>query len=167
MEYQKLESGEKQDKLKFLIKESPKTFVIDASICIKWFSFENEEDVEIASTLRIQHMNRNIFLIAPDILVYEVTNALVYSPLFDTDKVNMAIQSLYEMDIKFVEPYLRILFESSKLHFSKDITIYDSIYIALASHINAQYITADKKLFEKVKDLGHIILLSSYNIFTV
>ncbi|GAI63370.1 unnamed protein product, partial [marine sediment metagenome] len=29
---------------------------------------------------------------------------------------------------------------------------------------NAQYITADKKLFEKVKDLGNIILLENYNI---
>ena len=93
-------------------------------------------------------MNRNIFLVAPDILVYEVTNALAYNPLFNKDKVNMAILSLYEMDIKLVEPYIGILFESSKLHFSKNITIYDSIYIALAKYINAQYITADKKLFE-------------------
>ncbi len=164
MEYQKLENGEKQDKLKFLIKESPKTYVIDASVCIKWFSFENEDDVNIASSLRVQHMNRNIFLVAPDILVYEVTNALAYNPLFNKDKVNMAILSLYEMDIKLVEPYIEILFESSKLHFSKNITIYDSIYIALAKYINAQYITADKKLFEKVKDLGNIILLENYNI---
>ena len=88
MEYQKLENGEKQDKLKFLIKESPKTYVIDASVCIKWFSFENEDDVNIASSLRVQHMNRNIFLVAPDILVYEVTNALAYNPLFNKDKVN-------------------------------------------------------------------------------
>ncbi|MBA7472029.1 hypothetical protein ES707_07348 [subsurface metagenome] len=164
MEYQKLENGEKQDKLKFLIKESPKTYVIDASVCIKWFSFENEDDVNIASSLRVQHMNRNIFLVAPDILVYEVTNALAYNPLFNKDKVNMAILSLYEMDIKLVEPYIGILFESSKLHFSKNITIYDSIYIALAKYINAQYITTDKKLFEKVKDLGNIILLENYNI---
>ena len=165
MEYQKLENGGKQDKLKFLIKESPKTYVIDASVCIKWFSIENEDDVNIASLLRVQHMNRNIFLMAPDILVYEVINALAYNPLFNADKANMAILSLYEMDIKFVEPYAGILSESSKLHFSKNITIYDSIYIALAKYINAQYITADEKLFEKVKDLGSIILLKNYNIF--
>lgn len=165
MEYQKLENGGKQDKLKLLIKESPKTYIIDASVCIKWFSIENEDDVSIASLLRVQHMNRNIFLMAPDILVYEVINALAYNLLFNADKVNMAILSLYEMDIKFVEPYAGILSESSKLHFSKNITIYDSIYIALAKYINAQYITADEKLFEKVKDLGSIILLKNYNIF--
>lgn len=165
MEYQKLENGGKQDKLKFLIKESPKTYVMDASVCIKWFSFENEDDVNIASSLRVQHMNRNIFLVAPDILVYEVINALAYNPLFNADRVNMAILSLYEMDINFVKPYAGILSESSKLHFSKNITIYDSIYIALAKYINAQYITADEKLFEKVKDLGSIILLKSYNVF--
>ena len=165
MEYQKLENGGKQDKLKFLIKESPKTYVIDASVCIKWFSFENEVDTDIASLLREQHMNKNIFLIAPDILIYEITNALAYNPIFNADKVNMAAQSLYEMDIKFVEPYLEILFESSKLHFSRDITIYDSIYIALARHINTQCITADKKFFKKVNDLGNVILLKNYNIF--
>jgi len=165
MEYRKSENGGNQDKLKFLIKESPKTYVIDASVCIKWFSSKDEDDVSIASSLRMQHMNRNIFLIAPDILVYEVVNALAYNPLFNTEKLNMAVKSLYEMSIEFIRPYVEILIESSKLHFSKKITIYDSIYIALAKYINAQYITADEKLFEKVKGIGNIILLRNYNIF--
>jgi predicted nucleic acid-binding protein len=165
MEYQRSENGGNQDKLKFLIKESPKTYIIDASVCIKWFSSRDEDDVVIASSLRTQHMNRNILLAAPDILVYEVVNALAYNPLFDTEKLNMAVKSLYEMGIKFVRPYVEILVESSKLHFSKKITIYDSIYIALAKYINAQYITADEKLFEKVKSIGNVILLRDYNIF--
>jgi predicted nucleic acid-binding protein len=61
---------------------------------------------------------------------------------------------------------MEILFESSRLHFFKKITIYDSIYIALAKYINAQYITADEKLFEKVKGIGSIILLRNYKIFS-
>lgn len=165
MAYQKLGNGENQDKLEFLVKESPKTYVIDASVCIKWFSSRDEEDVNIASLLRKQHMNRNILLMAPDILVYEIVNALAYNPLYDTEKLNMAINSLYGMGISFIRPYMEILYESSKLHFINKITIYDSVYIALAKYINAQFITADEKLFEKVKGIGSIILLKNYNIF--
>lgn len=164
MEYQRSESGGNQDKLEFLIRESPKTYIIDASVCIKWFSSRDEGDVIIASSLRTQHMNRNIFLAAPDIIVYEVVNALAYNPLFDTEKLNMAVKSLYAMGIRFIPPYAEVLVESSKLHFSKKITIYDSIYIALAKHINTQCITADEKLFEKVRGIGNVILLKDYNI---
>jgi predicted nucleic acid-binding protein len=165
MEYQRSENGGSQDKLESLIKESPRTYIIDASVCIKWFSSRDKDDVIIALSLRTQHMNKNIFLVAPDILVYEVINALAYNPLFDTEKLNMAIKSLYEMGIKYVQPYVEILVESSKLHFSKNITIYDSIYIAMAKYINAQYITADEKLFKKVRGTGNVILLRDYNIF--
>ena len=48
------------------------------------------------------------------------------------------------------------------IRYKKNISIYDSVYMALSRFINAQFITADKKLYEKVKDLGNTIFLADY-----
>ncbi|MBC7333679.1 MAG: type II toxin-antitoxin system VapC family toxin [Actinobacteria bacterium] len=153
-----------EDELEFLIREAPKTYVLDASVCMKWFSSENEEYVEKASSIRIQHRDGKIFLVAPDLLICEVANALSYNSLFDSEKVSKAVESLCKMDIKFVKPTLALLREAINLRFLKKITIYDAIYIALAEYINVQCITADKKLFDSVSDLGSVIFLDDYRI---
>ncbi|MHB8280468.1 MAG: type II toxin-antitoxin system VapC family toxin [Candidatus Humimicrobiaceae bacterium] len=44
-------------------------------------------------------------------------------------------------------------------------TIYDSIYLSLAKLLNIQLITADKKLFNQVNDIGNIVFLSDYASF--
>ena len=150
------------DSLDFLIRETPKTYVLDASVCIKWFSAEDEEYVEKASAIRAQHRDNKISLAAPDLLVYEITNALSYNPLFDSEKVNKAIQSLYQMDIKFVKPSLTLIAEAINLRFLKEITIYDAVYIALARYINVQCITADRKLFNSINGLNCVIFLGDY-----
>jgi predicted nucleic acid-binding protein len=150
------------DSLDFLIRETTKTYVLDASVCVKWFSAEDEEHVEKASAIRAQHRDNKISLVAPDLLVYEITNALSYNPLFDSEKVDEAIQSLYQMDIKFVRPSLTLIAEAISLRFSMEITIYDAIYIALARHINVQCITADRKLFNSINGLSSVIFLGDY-----
>lgn len=152
------------DDLEFLAREVPKTYVLDASVCMKWFSSEDEKYVEKASSIRIQHRDGKIFLVAPDLLIYEVANALSYNPLFDSEKVSKAVKSLYKMDIKFVKPTLALVREAISIRFLKGITIYDAIYIALAEYINVQCITADKKLFSSVSDLGSVIFLEDYRI---
>ena len=152
------------DNLDFLIRETTKTYVLDASVCIKWFSSEDEEHVEKASAIRVQHRDNKISLVAPDILVYEIANALSYNPLFDSEKVNEAIQSLYQMDIKFVKPSLTLIKEAINLRFLKEITIYDAVYIALARYINVQCITADRKLFNSISGLSSVIFLGDYRI---
>jgi predicted nucleic acid-binding protein len=150
------------DNLDSLVRETTKTYVLDASVCIKWFSPEDEENVEKASVIRAQHKDNKISLVAPDLLVYEITNALSYNPLFDSEKVNKAIQSLYQMDIKFVKPSLILIAEATNLRFLREITIYDAIYIALARYINVQCITADRKLFNSVNGLSSVIFLGDY-----
>jgi predicted nucleic acid-binding protein len=41
----------------------------------------------------------------------------------------------------------------------KDITVYDASYLILAQKLNANFITADLKLFRKIKDLNFVKLL--------
>ncbi len=162
MEYLKSENGASQDNQKFLIKEPlSKFYIIDASVCIKWFSSNNEKDLAKSSMLRDYYREGKILLAAPDLLIYEIGNALSYNPGFNNKSVSEATESLYKMEIVFIKPNLEIMREAIKLRFEKSLTIYDAIYAALANLFNLQLITADKKMFSKIKDMGNAILLSS------
>ena len=56
----------------------PKNLVVDASVAAKWFVPETDSDKAV--TLRNRHVEGGLTLMAPDLLIYEVANALVYHP---------------------------------------------------------------------------------------
>lgn len=79
-----------------------KMYVLDASVLIKWFS--DEEYTDIALKLRDDFFKGNIELVVPDLLLYEVSNALRYNPNFDENDVVEAVDSLYDMGIDIIIP---------------------------------------------------------------
>lgn len=50
--------------------------VLDSSVIIKWFS--EEEDTDIALSLRERNINGELMIAVPDLSLYEVANALRY-----------------------------------------------------------------------------------------
>ncbi len=50
--------------------------VLDSSVIIKWFS--EEEETKKALELREKYINGEIVIAVPDLLVYEIANALRY-----------------------------------------------------------------------------------------
>jgi len=148
-----------------IISEMIQTYVIDASVVIKWFSDLNENDLDKANLIRNDYLNKKIYLIAPDILIAEISNALSYNPNFDYDKTSKAIESLYLLDIKFIRISRKLIEESVILRYEKNITIYDALYLSLSKLLKIQLITADNKLIDKVKDIGNVVFLSDYSSF--
>ncbi len=67
-------------------------YVLDASVVIKWFS--EEEYTDIAVKLRDHFFKGYNELVVPDLLLYEVSNALRYNPNFDETDVVDAVNSL-------------------------------------------------------------------------
>lgn len=137
----------------------PIIYAIDASVAIKWFSGINEDNLEQALKLQELHLQRDCLLIAPDLLVYEVVNALRYNPYFEQRDTELAFQTLYKMELGLVEPGKEEIKEAIKLAYKKNITIYDASYLALAQKHQAFLVTADIKFYEKVKELPHVIIL--------
>ena len=67
-------------------------YVLDASVVIKWFS--EEEYTDIAVKLRDGFFKGCNELVVPDLLLYEVSNALRYNPNFDGIHETSPIQAL-------------------------------------------------------------------------
>ena len=134
-----------------------KEIVLDASVVVKWFTQEEGRDKAII--LRDKFVNREINILCPDLILYELSNALRYNPNFDVDDVKLAINSILEMDLNIIVPLSSTINRAIELSFEKDITLYDAFYIALAFDLDFVFITADKKLYNKAKDLGFVELL--------
>ena len=135
-------------------------YVLDASVIIKWFSVEEYTDTAIE--IRNKFFKGTYELAAPDLILYEVSNALRFNPKFDEDDVIEAVNSLFDMGINIIVPTPRVVESSITMAFKYNITIYDAFYAALAHEIGFTFVTADSKLYQKIKDLKFVRHISGF-----
>lgn len=137
------------------------TYVVDASVVLKWFHQVKEEELQKAYKLREDYLSRQIDLIAPELLIYEVANVLHHKEELAEEEIVKAVASLYKMQIlqSSTEEVMR---EAIKWARKYDITVYDSTYLSMASHYRFPFITADEKLWNKIKKHAGVILISEY-----
>ena len=132
--------------------------VIDASVVIKWFI--EEKDSAKALLLKDNHINGKTILIAPDLLIYEVANVLLFSKIFTPLEIKGCLQDLYELEIDLINPSIDFVLSAIELAFNKQISIYDASYLALAKELDIKLITADKKLYTSANEPHLIDLLA-------
>lgn len=124
--------------------------VVDASTVVKWFV--EEEDSDKAVKIRDKYVEGKIRIIAPQIITFEVLNALQYKKLFSEDElkeISEALDSysfnLYSLKGEYARKTIEVALENN-------ITIYDASYISLAIMKNTCMYTADEKLMERLKE---------------
>lgn len=128
--------------------------ILDASVVVKWFSEEEYTDKALAIRERIRVGEERVLV--PDLLLYELANALKYNPSFDANDVSDALTSIFDMDLDIVTPIPEIINSAVTLAFEHNITVYDAFYIALAKEIELTFITADRRLSERVSSLDFV-----------
>lgn len=136
---------------------TPQSLVIDASTVLKWFV--PEEDTERAVKLRNRHIEGENVLFAPDLLVYEVANALKFRPDLASEDLEKNLDALFALDLELIVPSSEAIIKSAVMARKLDITVYDAVYLTLAETIGSYVVTADEKLYEKGKQTRLIRLL--------
>ena len=137
-------------------------FVVDASVILKWFSRDEEKDIEKALKLREDFKTRKIDLYAPGLLIYETANVLRYKETLKDELILKAIDSIYAMDL-LIPVNHQIMKNAIKLARRYGVTVYDSAYLSCAQHIGCYLITADNQFFKKLKDVPGTIAISDYS----
>lgn len=139
---------------------SKKVVVADASVVAKWFV--DEEYTKKALSLRQDYVNGKTDIACPDLLPYEVLNALRYNPELGEEHIKAAAEALE----KYRLWQYPILGELSKIcirnSLAYGISLYDSSYVSLAEHIDTSFYTADEKMLEKVGRGGRFLHISEY-----
>lgn len=130
--------------------------VLDASVVLKWYLKENGSVA--AEVWRKKHSSGKVRIYAPTLLCFEVVNALGTKKI--STKVTLAhIEAFLALDISFCDPSVLDTKYWVTLIKEMGISGYDASYIALAKQLSCSFVTADQKLFEKIKSLKFIKLL--------
>ncbi len=123
-----------------------KKFVLDASVLVKMAV--EEEGTKTALSLLEMRATGEAELIAPDLIVLESANAFwkyYQRGLLPEEEVLQLLGLIQRLDLRLA-PLLELIEEASALSLRLGTSVYDSIYVALAQHEDAQLVTADKKL---------------------
>jgi predicted nucleic acid-binding protein len=137
------------------------TFVVDASVAIKWVI--EEPGTKSALALR-QHR-----LLAPDLLIAECANILwkkVRRRELSEHEALLAARLLARSDLQF-EPMRGLLEPATRLAIALDHPAYDCAYLALAEARGCDFVTADQAFSRKVIAAGlplKVIVLSGLTL---
>ncbi len=137
-----------------------KGFVLDTSVILKWFSEHDENDLGQALQLRQSVLDRTVLFVVPELLFYELGNALRYHPHFSIKDVQQATHSVFEMglDVRGVDE--QVMGEAISLAFKHNLTVYDAYFLALSRKESKPFITADYRFIGRLKGFRGIIKLS-------
>jgi len=123
--------------------------ILDASVVLKWFV--NEEDSSHALNLREEFYAGKREIVVPDLLLFEIANALRYNPSFSTKEIRESLDTLFGIGIEIITPTLSLLGKTVELAEEIDLTCYDATYLALAEELGFEFITADERLYRKIE----------------
>jgi predicted nucleic acid-binding protein len=137
-------------------------YVVDASVAIKWFA--DEEKSDIARSLLRNVELKTIRIFAPDILLYEVGNALGKGKHFGSQDVIDALDVLLDSSVE-VRNLDRVLIAQSTSFMERySLTFYDASYAALAHTLGIPLISENPKDHGKIKEIEVKSLASLKNL---
>lgn len=123
--------------------------VVDTSIVYKWI---REEDTRHLS-LEILHryLSGKEEIIVPDILLYELTNALAFKTELSIEDIEDAWNLFSSFDVPVFTPTHSFIQQCLKFAKKYKVTVYDASYAVLANEKKCNLITADEKFVETVR----------------
>lgn len=129
--------------------------VVDTSLAIKWIVYET--DSPLAQTLLTEWAMKNVIILAPNLLLYEVANSLYKKVRKDQITFETAIYALNALmgnglDFEAVTDEKLSQKALEFAHMYKLPATYDAHYLALAEREGCEFWTADERLYNSVKD---------------
>jgi predicted nucleic acid-binding protein len=155
---EELNSGEFSGINEFIIQEkSREIFVLDSSVIFKWFYSENESGTETARILYEKATSRNLHILSPELLIYELINVFRFRTNISERLLEDIIREIFNILI-FLKLDCRSYISAYEISRKMDASIYDCIYIAMSDIYKSPLITADKKLYKSAKSLNFNVM---------
>jgi predicted nucleic acid-binding protein len=136
--------------------------VLDASVVVKWFWEEKFSD--IALKIRKLFRDGKIDIAIPDLLFYEVANAVKFNQKLSGKEKAGIVKSVYDVGFDIITHSKKLMEKALSLSLRyKGIAIYDFVYLAIAKDLDTLYVTADKEFCGKTRD-KHAIFIGDYAV---
>ena len=136
-------------------------YVLDSSVIVKWFSFEEEEYVDKAAVILELYKENKIDILIPELVTYEVSNALRYNKNFSSKEVREIIKYLVNLELNTINLNSHIIDEAIKYAYGNKITVYDAIFLVLSNVFKIPLVSANPK-YHKIAEGRNIVLLKDF-----
>lgn len=125
--------------------------VVDTSVAMKWLLTEKEENVTYARLLLKDHLTGKNEILIPELLYYEIANALSTKTKVAPLNVTHLIKRIYSFNLKIYHPTDADVLTSARLAKKYNSTVYDMLYAVVAKKHKAILYTADANFVKKTK----------------
>jgi predicted nucleic acid-binding protein len=122
--------------------------IVDASVALKWVV--EEADSDLAESL----LRKNFEFMAPEFMEVEIANVLWKKHRrgdLSVEEVTAA-QAIGHQFPGILEPVAPIVDGALALALEHGRTVYDCLYVALALREGCQFVTADERLYDALRD---------------
>lgn len=123
--------------------------VIDTCVAVKWH-VQSEPGARDALSILRAHLDGQFRIIAPEIIVVELANALRYSTDASGPWVDEAIADTFALDLALVPAGEMLVRSAAQIALEHGITIYDALFAALARKRGCPLVTCDRKAFGRL-----------------
>jgi len=142
---------------------STAALILDSSVFIKWYR-QGEVLAERALVLRKAYLEGQLTILAPTLCLYELANVLRYKDDLTTEEVQSAVQSMFDIGVEWISPSREILNKAIEIARTYHTTVYDAVFVALATILDMIFITADKRLADGLVSLPAVKFLGELDI---
>lgn len=120
-------------------------YTIDASIAVKWLNQEEEGYVAQAFDILQKAVAKYHVLIAPDLILYEASNAVARGKGLSGEILEEAVHDLFAVPLRIIYPTQDLITYATQIATTYRMTIYDALYVAVADAHHVPLITDNAK----------------------
>jgi predicted nucleic acid-binding protein len=114
--------------------------VLDASVLVKWFRKQGEQQLEEALAIRSAFEEGRLLLLAPPLVQLELLNLAGRRWNWAEDRLRALARLLKQLEIRLVEPE----HERVAVWTARGLTAYDGAYVAVAEAAGSPLVTSDE-----------------------
>lgn len=139
--------------------------VVDASVAVKWYLPDEEYTVQARGVFR-RYERGEIKLAAPTHIRYEVASAITVAtrgraPRLTLEQGRQAIEEFLALDLETTGD-TKIVRLAYGLAHEYGCAFYDALYLALAQEMGVPFITADGRLYRRVRAIPTVLWIGDF-----
>lgn len=125
------------------------TWVLDASIAVKWFTPDGDANDAVAERVLRDLTSHPAKYVVPELFVHEVL-AVLCKRFKQTSNAQRAMDRLTRLGLRRVRSDERLMRTAIRLAYRYKLTGYDATYAALAMELKATWLTLDAEAHRRI-----------------
>ncbi len=140
------------------------TYIVDTSIVVKWYVEREEQDLRQALDLLEIFGQGRCSLGAPELLVFELANALSSRRELKPPEVLEALNHLRGLGLRLEALRWETFMKAVEIASARDTTVYDAYFLAIALESSSTLVTADQAFLRKVRGYPGVVSLQQLRL---